>query len=147
MQCPQCQTEAAKVGAFWVCPTHGQLPEPKPFTPLRIFLSNGHLKPIKSEARICQLLGKGFYGRQWLFEAVEKWRLGVPPLGGLGSLPSEGGTPSAAPDRVNAELQTPARPPKGGTPSADRLKAGLRAGLRAGAVWSSVWSSAFRRFG
>ena len=35
---------------------------------------NGHLKPIKSEARICQLLNKGFYGRQWLFEAVEKWR-------------------------------------------------------------------------
>ena len=35
---------------------------------------NGHLKPIKSEARICQLLSKGFYGRQWLFEAVEKWR-------------------------------------------------------------------------
>ena len=37
---------------------------------------NGHLKPIKSEARICQLLGKGFYGRQWLFEAVENWRTG-----------------------------------------------------------------------
>jgi len=36
---------------------------------------NGHLKPIKSEARICQLLSKGFYGRQWLFEAVEKWRI------------------------------------------------------------------------
>ena len=35
---------------------------------------NGHLKPIKSETRICQLLSKGFYGRQWLFEAVEKWR-------------------------------------------------------------------------
>ncbi|MBI2422954.1 MAG: toll/interleukin-1 receptor domain-containing protein [Candidatus Hydrogenedentes bacterium] len=35
---------------------------------------NGLLKPIKSEARICQLLGKGFYGRQWLFEAVEQWR-------------------------------------------------------------------------
>lgn len=35
---------------------------------------NGHLKPIKSEARICQLLSKGFYGRKWLFEAVEKWR-------------------------------------------------------------------------
>ncbi len=35
---------------------------------------NGHLKPIKSEARICQLLSKGFYGRQWLFEAVERWR-------------------------------------------------------------------------
>ena len=35
---------------------------------------NGHLKPIKSEARICQLLSKGFYGRQWLFEAVENWR-------------------------------------------------------------------------
>jgi hypothetical protein len=27
---------------------------------------NGHLKPIKSEARICQLLSKGFFGRQWL---------------------------------------------------------------------------------
>ncbi len=38
---------------------------------------NGHLKPIKSEARICQLLSKGFYGRQWLFEAVEKWRRGA----------------------------------------------------------------------
>ncbi len=35
---------------------------------------NRHLKPIKSEARICQLLSKGFYGRQWLFEVVEKWR-------------------------------------------------------------------------
>jgi len=35
---------------------------------------NGHLKPIKSEARICQLLSKGFYGRQWLFQAVERWR-------------------------------------------------------------------------
>ncbi len=48
---------------------------------------NGHLKPIKSEARICQLLSKGFYGRQWLFEAVEKWRCaptGTPsPLGGV----------------------------------------------------------------
>lgn len=224
MKCPQCNVEATKVGAFLVCPTHGQLPETKPFVPLRIFLSyghdynedlvrriksdleerghdvwfdsseikfgddwrhsitngilgshrvlsflskhstrdpgvcrdeiaiaigvkggniqtilvesekevqppvsighiqwldmhdwkerhaagqaeweqwyqaklaeivrvveseesrrfageietlNGHLKPIKSEARICQLLGKGFYGRQWLFEAVEKWR-------------------------------------------------------------------------
>lgn len=85
---------------------------------------NGHLKPIKSEARICQLLSKGFYGRQWLFEAVEKWRLGVPfgvpPSGGpafgvpasAGSdaAPPKGGTPSVPPDRVNAELRTqPAR--------------------------------------
>jgi hypothetical protein len=69
---------------------------------------NGHLKPIKSEARICQLLSKGFYGRQWLFEAVENWRtFGVPPSGGpqlgvprlRGPEPPEGGTP-------NAELQT-----------------------------------------
>ena len=224
MECPQCQVEATKVGTYWICPTHGQLPEPKPHVPMRIFLSyghdnneelvrlikaelekrghdvwldrseikfgdewrrtitegitgshkflsflskhstrdpgvcrdeiaiaigvkggniqtilveseqevqppvnighiqwldmhdwkeqraageaawepwyqaklaeivrvvesdesrrfageietlNGHLKPIKSEARICQLLCKGFYGRQWLFEAVEKWR-------------------------------------------------------------------------
>lgn len=35
---------------------------------------SSHLKPIKSEARIWQLLSKGFYGRQWLFEAVEQWR-------------------------------------------------------------------------
>ncbi len=38
---------------------------------------NGHLKPIKSEARICQLLRKGFYGRHWLFEAVENWRRAI----------------------------------------------------------------------
>ena len=36
---------------------------------------NGHLNPIRSDARICQLLSKGFYGRQWLFAAVEKWRV------------------------------------------------------------------------
>jgi len=42
MKCPQCDAEPAKVGAFWICLTHGQLPEPKPFTPMRIFLSYGH---------------------------------------------------------------------------------------------------------
>lgn len=36
---------------------------------------NGYLKPIRSEARISHLLSKGFYGRHWLFEAVENWRL------------------------------------------------------------------------
>ncbi|MFO7904370.1 MAG: toll/interleukin-1 receptor domain-containing protein [Pirellulaceae bacterium] len=35
---------------------------------------HGHLKPIRSDARIYDLLRKGFFGRQWLFEAVEKWR-------------------------------------------------------------------------
>jgi hypothetical protein len=35
---------------------------------------SAHAKPIKSEARICQLLSKGFCGRQWPFEAVETWR-------------------------------------------------------------------------
>jgi hypothetical protein len=35
---------------------------------------NGHLDPIKSDARIASLLSKGYYGRQWLFEAVENWR-------------------------------------------------------------------------
>jgi tetratricopeptide (TPR) repeat protein len=35
---------------------------------------NVYLKPIRSEVRICQLLNKGFYGRKWLFEAVERWR-------------------------------------------------------------------------
>jgi hypothetical protein len=42
MKCPQCHVEVTKVGAFWICPAHGQLPEPKPFTLLRIFLSYGH---------------------------------------------------------------------------------------------------------
>lgn len=66
---------------------------------------NSHLKPIKSEARICQLLSKGFYGRQWLFEAVEKWRttgsayLRIGPQQPAGS---ESGAPSApsAPSRL-----------------------------------------------
>ena len=35
---------------------------------------NGYLKPIKSDARIYDLLKKGFFGRSWLFEAVENWR-------------------------------------------------------------------------
>ena len=35
---------------------------------------NEYLKPIKSDARISGLLSKGFYGREWLFEAVENWR-------------------------------------------------------------------------
>jgi len=40
--CPQCGQTLVHVGAFWVCPTHGQAPEPRPFTALRIFLSYGH---------------------------------------------------------------------------------------------------------
>ncbi|MFZ4455987.1 MAG: TIR domain-containing protein [Bacteroidales bacterium] len=35
---------------------------------------NDYLKPIKSDARISGLLSKGFYGREWLFDAVENWR-------------------------------------------------------------------------
>lgn len=35
---------------------------------------NRCLKPISSDARISELLGKGFYGREWLFEAVDAWR-------------------------------------------------------------------------
>jgi hypothetical protein len=35
---------------------------------------NEYLKPIKSDARIYDLLKKGYIGREWLFEAVEKWR-------------------------------------------------------------------------
>lgn len=56
-----------------------------------IEMLNGHLKPIKSEARICQLLSKGFYGRQWLFDAVENWRTGsdlCPPTSDLRLPPS-----------------------------------------------------------
>jgi hypothetical protein len=33
-----------------------------------------HLKPIKFEARSYGLINKGFFGRKWLFESVEKWR-------------------------------------------------------------------------
>jgi hypothetical protein len=35
---------------------------------------NDYLKPIKSDARIYSLLKKGFYGREWLFKALESWR-------------------------------------------------------------------------
>jgi hypothetical protein len=35
---------------------------------------NAYLKPIQSQARIYDLLKKGFLGRAWLFEAVERWR-------------------------------------------------------------------------
>jgi hypothetical protein len=42
MNYPRCQAETAKVGNFWICPTHGQFPEAKPFVPMRIFLSYGH---------------------------------------------------------------------------------------------------------
>jgi hypothetical protein len=34
----------------------------------------GYLNPISSDARIKQLLKKGFIGREWIYEAVEKWR-------------------------------------------------------------------------
>lgn len=58
----------------------------------------GYLKPIASDSRIATLLRKGFVGRKWLFEAVERWRggaFGVPPSGGLAPEPPKGGTPSA----------------------------------------------------
>ena len=34
----------------------------------------GLLTPVSSEARIAQLLSKGFIGRRWLLDAVETWR-------------------------------------------------------------------------
>lgn len=40
--CPECGQQPTQVGTFWICPTHGQLPEPRSFSPLRIFLSYGH---------------------------------------------------------------------------------------------------------
>lgn len=37
------------------------------------------LTPIRSDARISQLLNRGYCGRQWLFDAVQKWRIeGMP---------------------------------------------------------------------
>ena len=47
---------------------------------------NGHLAPIRSEARICLLPSKGFCTRQWLFEAVNEWRCAP-----AGTLMSHGG--------------------------------------------------------
>jgi hypothetical protein len=44
------------------------------------------LKPIQSDARIYDLLKKGFFGRQWLFETIENWR--CPPTSDLGHSPS-----------------------------------------------------------
>ena len=40
--CPQCGEATVHVGAFSVCPTHGQISEPRQFTALRVFLSYGH---------------------------------------------------------------------------------------------------------
>ena len=42
MICPQCQTQATKVGDFWICPIHGQIPEAVSQNFMRIFLSYGH---------------------------------------------------------------------------------------------------------
>lgn len=35
---------------------------------------NRHLQPISSDSRISALLRKGFVGRTWLFESIERWR-------------------------------------------------------------------------
>lgn len=41
--CPNCRQALTKVGNFWICPEHGQVSiQPKPISPLRIFLSYGH---------------------------------------------------------------------------------------------------------
>ena len=40
IRCLQCQTEATRVGAFWICPTHGPLTAPiPPPTPDQLFIS------------------------------------------------------------------------------------------------------------
>jgi hypothetical protein len=41
MKCPHCHTEATKVGAFWICPTHGQLSKLKSVTLLRSLIRGG----------------------------------------------------------------------------------------------------------
>jgi len=33
-----------------------------------------YLKPISSDSRVSQLLSKGFVGREWMWDEVEKWR-------------------------------------------------------------------------
>lgn len=52
MKCPQCHTEATNVGNFWICPTHGQLPEAAPTRSLRIFLSYGHDEHVSLALRL-----------------------------------------------------------------------------------------------
>jgi hypothetical protein len=36
---------------------------------------NDYLKTIRSDARMYDLLKKGYFGREWLFHAVESWRI------------------------------------------------------------------------
>lgn len=57
MKCPQCQTEAAQVGNFWICPVHGQLAGPKPpeAEGIAILSSSVCLPPSLSPLRIFQL--------------------------------------------------------------------------------------------
>ena len=40
--CPRCGEVLVNVGAFWVCPEHGQIADEPESHPLRIFLSYGH---------------------------------------------------------------------------------------------------------
>jgi hypothetical protein len=42
IHCPLCEQPLTQVGAFWICPQHGQVSLEKPFVPMRIFLSYGH---------------------------------------------------------------------------------------------------------
>ncbi len=59
-----------------------------------------HLKPIRSDARIYDLLKKGFFGRQWIFDAIETWR----NPGNAG--PQTGSSPF---DIRNSSFETPSR--------------------------------------
>ncbi|MCP5524790.1 MAG: toll/interleukin-1 receptor domain-containing protein, partial [Verrucomicrobiales bacterium] len=67
----------------------------------------GHLKPIKSDARIYDLLKKGFFGRAWLFDAVDQWRNGESPLGIEPSGASE--LPEPETRNLTSELSAPSR--------------------------------------
>lgn len=53
--CSRCGQQLTNVGAFWICPAHGQVAQERPLAPLRIFLSYGHdgnedlVRQIKAE--------------------------------------------------------------------------------------------------
>ena len=78
--CPQCGQTLVHVGMFWVCPTHGQAPEPRPFTALRIFLSYGHDANAELVRRIkadLEQRGHDVWFDKTVIKAGDDWRRAI----------------------------------------------------------------------
>jgi hypothetical protein len=57
---------------------------------------NGHLKPISSDSRVATLLRKGFVGRTWLMDAIERWRIATDRTSRLFSITGNPGVGKSA---------------------------------------------------